>query len=283
MLILTWVSVALLLITLTFYIAWSFREQWASLKTLRITFFAGVAVFGVLFAGFTWQSLTAMQKSTHPNEITPSVVNGKLAWQKYVCIDCHTILGNGAYYATDLTKAWPRFLARSHGDAETARSAMVAFLLHPSPATATRRGMTQFNMSQAEAESLADFLKWTSRIDTNGWPPPPIRQVAAPIAGTIAGATLDPNAHGERLFAAQGCAGCHSVGGGKLLGPDLAGVAARLDRATLIDFVVDPPSVYARRHVETLNPGYPRMPVLKVSRGDAAAIADYLLGSGGKV
>jgi nitric oxide reductase subunit C len=31
---------------------------------------------------------------------------GKLASQTKNCMNCHTLLGNGAYYAPDLTKAW---------------------------------------------------------------------------------------------------------------------------------------------------------------------------------
>jgi len=31
---------------------------------------------------------------------------GKLTSQAKNCMNCHTLLGNGAYYAPDLTKAW---------------------------------------------------------------------------------------------------------------------------------------------------------------------------------
>ena len=31
---------------------------------------------------------------------------GKLTVQAKNCMNCHTLLGNGAYYAPDLTKAW---------------------------------------------------------------------------------------------------------------------------------------------------------------------------------
>lgn len=34
-----------------------------------------------------------------------------------------------------------------------------------------RRQMPQFNLSEQEIEHLADFLIWTSRINTNNWPP----------------------------------------------------------------------------------------------------------------
>lgn len=34
-------------------------------------------------------------------------------------------------------------------------------------------------------------------------------------------------ARGKELFATKGCVGCHKVGGGRLVGPDLKGVTAR--------------------------------------------------------
>ncbi len=34
-----------------------------------------------------------------------------------------------------------------------------------------RRQMPQFNLTEDELEDLVNFLEWTSRIDTQGWPP----------------------------------------------------------------------------------------------------------------
>ncbi|MGE5504381.1 MAG: cytochrome c, partial [Actinomycetota bacterium] len=34
-----------------------------------------------------------------------------------------------------------------------------------------RRQMPQFNLSDAELDQLIDFLKWTSEVDTQNWPP----------------------------------------------------------------------------------------------------------------
>lgn len=41
----------------------------------------------------------------------------------------------------------------------------------------------------------------------------------------------------------QNCASCHTIGGGRLTGPDLKNVAARKDREWLIRFVVNPQAV----------------------------------------
>ena len=39
-------------------------------------------------------------------EATRLIDKGKLVIQSRACIDCHTFMGNGAYYAPDLTKSW---------------------------------------------------------------------------------------------------------------------------------------------------------------------------------
>jgi len=49
---------------------------------------------------------------------------------------------------------------------------------------------------------------------------------------------------GETLFKAK-CAACHTIGGGDLVGPDLAGVAERRDRAWLAQWILAPDQVLA--------------------------------------
>ena len=42
-------------------------------------------------------------QSNHEN-ITEAVVRGKEIWETNNCMGCHTIFGEGAYYAPELTK-----------------------------------------------------------------------------------------------------------------------------------------------------------------------------------
>jgi mono/diheme cytochrome c family protein len=53
---------------------------------------------------------------------------------------------------------------------------------------------------------------------------------------------IDP---GERVFLKVGCTSCHTIGGGKLIGPDLAGVMERRDRAWMRRWLKDPPTMLA--------------------------------------
>ena len=274
MVFLTWLSVLLLFALLILYIVWSLRaDERLPMRRLRATFFGGVIAFSAVFLVFTWHTVRVMPRTTHADQLTPAVRAGKLAWQKYVCIDCHTILGNGAYYASDLTLSWNRFVERSGGDEAAARAAMMTWLRHPPAPSATSRGMPTFAMSGGEADSLVEFLRWTSKIDTNGWPPRPLRAQATPAI--VAAPPVSP---GRTLFAANGCSGCHSIGQGRIQGPDLAGVGARYDRDTIVAFIADPQAVYEREGKSPVNDGYPPMPSLAISPCDATEIADFLIG-----
>ena len=57
------------------------------------------------------------------------VSHGKMTVQAKNCMNCHTLLGNGAYYAPDLTKAW---LDPYWGSNEVREQLMMAFILDPS-------------------------------------------------------------------------------------------------------------------------------------------------------
>ena len=98
------------------------------------------------------------------------VTLGKLTVQSRNCINCHTLLGNGAYYAPDLTKAW---LDPAWGAESVREQLMITFLMDPETNArtyGTGRRMPQLNLTEAEARGVVAFLKWMSSIDTNGFP-----------------------------------------------------------------------------------------------------------------
>ncbi len=45
---------------------------------------------------------------------------------------------------------------------------------------------------------------------------------------------------GEQIFKSTGCTACHTIGGGKLVGPDLQGVLDRRSEDEIIKFVQNP-------------------------------------------
>lgn len=115
------------------------------------------------------------------------VSHGKLTTQAKNCMGCHTLLGNGAYYAPDLTKAW---LDPAWGSKETREQTMVDFLMNPQDRlhNALGRKMPNLGITEAEARATVAFLKWMSSIDTNGFPTnfTPIDQTDAPAPAASA-------------------------------------------------------------------------------------------------
>ena len=99
---------------------------------------------------------------------------------------------------------------------------------------------------------------------------------AAPPAQTAAG--------GEAIFQLK-CAGCHTIGGGRLVGPDLKGVTALRDRAWLVRFITEPDKVLAAGDLVATallqESDNVRMPNLGLPADQAAAVIAYLDAQGG--
>ena len=89
---------------------------------------------------------------------------GKLGSQAKNCMDCHTLLGNGAYYAPDLTKAWldpawgPDGAMQALTGKNTKEEAMVEFLQHPDQYATHARMMPNLGITAEEAKGLVAFL-----------------------------------------------------------------------------------------------------------------------------
>lgn len=99
---------------------------------------------------------------------------GKLVIQTRACMDCHTIFGNGAYYAPDLTKSWldPAWhqIWMPMTGARTQEEAMVRFLMNPEKYPTWNRRMPDLNLTRSDAVAVVAYLKWLSSINTNGFP-----------------------------------------------------------------------------------------------------------------
>ena len=108
-------------------------------------------------------------KKLTEEEAKALVSKGKLTTQAKNCMNCHTLLGNGAYFAPDLTKAW---LDPWWGSKEVREQQMVDFLMNPQDRlhNALGRRMPNLGITEEEARATVAFLKWMSSIDTNGFP-----------------------------------------------------------------------------------------------------------------
>ena len=136
----------------------------------RNVFYGGSAFFFAIFIGLTAHShYYIATTSTDATTLTSSVARGKHVWEKHSCINCHSLLGEGAYFAPELGNVWVRYGGRD--DPEGARAALVAWMQSQPSGIEGRRQMPQFNLTDQELKDLSDFLEWTSRINTQGWPP----------------------------------------------------------------------------------------------------------------
>jgi nitric oxide reductase subunit C len=199
------------------------------------------AVSALVFLALTLDSHRQFGELTNADQITPQVTHGKDVWHKYNCINCHTLLGEGAYYAPDLTK-----ITQHRGGAY-----LQAYMRDPAQfydEKKHRRLMPKQDLSDQEITDLIAFLDWVGKIDNQGWPPRPILvtgsfipgadtigsqgtgEESAPSATRPVTAEDDPRAQGEHVFrtAVPACNACHSTApGADMAGPTLAGLATR--------------------------------------------------------
>ena len=136
----------------------------------RNIFYGGSLFFFIVFAGMVAHShFYAMSTSIDVEGLNEQVVAGKRVWEENACIDCHTILGEGAYFAPEVGNVFIRWGGAD--DPEGAREAIKGWMQSQPSGIEGRRQMPNFNLSDQELDDLAHFLEWVSKIDTQGWPP----------------------------------------------------------------------------------------------------------------
>lgn len=136
----------------------------------RNVFYGGSIFFLALFVVLTAHThIYILNTSTDVATLSDSVARGKHVWERNACINCHSLLGEGAYFAPELGNVWVRYGGRD--DPETARMALIAWMESQPSGIPGRRQMPNFNLTEQELNDLVDFLEWTSRVDTQGWPP----------------------------------------------------------------------------------------------------------------
>jgi nitric oxide reductase subunit C len=134
----------------------------------RNIFYGGSGFFLLLYVALTAHSHYYIEK-TSTTPVSASVARGKHVWEKHACINCHSLLGEGAYFAPEVGNVWVRYGGRENPDG--ARAGLKAWMKAQPTRVPGRRQMPQFNLSEQELDDLVDFLEWTSRINTQGWPP----------------------------------------------------------------------------------------------------------------
>jgi nitric oxide reductase subunit C len=135
-------------------------------QAARNTFFGGTLFFVLLFAVLVFDTEQRTPQRSNSAELTPAVVRGKHLWETRNCIGCHTLLGEGAYFAPELGNVY----ARRGGDAGGAEFIKAWIQSQPTGAPG-RRQMPQFHFTDAQLDDLVAFLRWVNKVNTENWPP----------------------------------------------------------------------------------------------------------------
>ena len=127
----------------------------------RNMFYGGSLFFILIFIALIFDSEQKIPQRSNAQAITPAVIAGKKLWETRNCIGCHTLLGEGAYFAPELGNVYKR------RGPEFIKAWIQSMPTH----TPGRRQMPQFNFTEQQLNDLVEFLRWTNNIDTGNWPP----------------------------------------------------------------------------------------------------------------
>ncbi|TRD23239.1 cytochrome c [Palleronia caenipelagi] len=136
----------------------------------RNVFYGGSLFFILIFLGLSVHSHRyIVTKSTASMDLTESVKRGKRVWEDNTCINCHSILGEGAYFAPEVGNVMTRWGVLD--DPEAAFETLKGWIEAMPTGIEGRRQMPRFELSDEEIRDLSNFLIWTDNIDAQGWPP----------------------------------------------------------------------------------------------------------------
>ena len=127
----------------------------------RNIFYGGSLFFILVFLGLVFHTETTIPERSKSGDLTESAIRGKHLWETRNCIGCHTLLGEGAYFAPELGNVYQR----------RGPDFIKAWMAAMPTNTPGRRQMPQFNLTEQQTNDLIEFLKWTGEINTENWPP----------------------------------------------------------------------------------------------------------------
>lgn len=129
----------------------------------RNVFWGGSVFFFLIFLALSFDTVRQLPKRDMRQNITPEVIAGKKIWETRNCIGCHTLMGEGAYFAPELMNVVERY-----GSEEVVK---IFIKSRPVEGVPGRRSMPQFNFTDEELNAIVAFLKHTGTVNTAKWPP----------------------------------------------------------------------------------------------------------------
>ncbi|MEX5562601.1 cytochrome c [Pseudophaeobacter sp. 1A16562] len=136
----------------------------------RNVFYGGSIFFVVVFVALTAHSHRyIVNEATAGMPLTEEVRLGKHVWERNSCINCHTLHGEGAYFAPEVGNVMTRWGAQD--DPELAYEILDGWMKSQPSGIEGRRQMPHFELTEEEMRGLAEFLRWADQTDTQNWPP----------------------------------------------------------------------------------------------------------------
>ncbi|MCB1226599.1 MAG: c-type cytochrome [Verrucomicrobiales bacterium] len=237
----------------------------------KVFFLGGTAVFSGIFLVLTFDTHLKVPEQTHAADITDDVREGKILWEANNCMGCHTLFGEGAYYAPELTKVVER----------RGRDWIRVFMKNPEAMFPGQRKMVKYDFTPEQVDHVISFLEWCGKVDLNGFPAePPLRDALQAMGTPKPALAVEGPAPLKKpvpaIFTTATCIGCHQIQGqggaaGALIGaPPLDDVFRRYDRAKLVAWIKDPPSIKPDTKM-------PKLYGVAVNDQQLNEIVDYLL------
>ncbi len=231
-------------------------------------FVIGTIVCSGAFILLTLDTIQRVPGQTNQENLGESAIRGKHLWDKNNCMGCHTIMGEGAYYAPELTKVFERRGA----------AFIDAMLVDPQAMYPGQRKMQKYDFSEQDRKDIIAFLKWIGEMDLNDFPPKPdLMPMAVAVSngaaqtGANSGVSSTNNSIAKvsnrpQIFN-QMCIACHILQGqGGAIGPALDGIGSRRDLAYIQSWLKDPLKVKPDS----------KMPKLPLSDADIVELAAFL-------
>lgn len=197
----------------------------------KLFFLLGTGLCSAAFLLLTVDTFKRIPAQTNQHLLGASEIRGKHLFDSNNCMGCHTIMGEGAYYAPELTKVYER-----RGDAFIRQ-----MLTDPEAMYPGERKMQKYDFTEQERSDLIAFLKWVGQMDLNGFPPKPtMAQMANPTSGGSQTDAMLKRSDRPMVFN-QMCIACHAMDGqGGQIGPALDGIGSRRDAAYIKKWLEDP-------------------------------------------
>jgi nitric oxide reductase subunit C len=133
-----------------------------STSAARNIFYGGSTFFILIFVALTYNTEQQLPKRDQRAQLdNPAVVAGKKLWETNNCIGCHTLFGEGAYFAPELGNVYKR----------RGPDFIKAWIKAQPTGAPGRRQMPDFHFSDKDLDDMVAFLKYASEINTANWPP----------------------------------------------------------------------------------------------------------------